>query len=210
MHEALNHAKLAMLFRKEFELCNVKKGETIVLLSDLGARRDYVSAAFARGRGSRRRRLRDVRQCHAGSGLRAQGRMHSTLWRVRDQLAENGLAENVFALITSQIERSGFVLKRGTLIDASLVRSAVIRLRAARTRCAGCGWSASEKLVKSSLDPVPVGPCKDSASLGYEGSIAMDRGARSIRRALFPPNVNESGPPTDSSARRNGRLRRSL
>jgi 2,5-dihydroxypyridine 5,6-dioxygenase len=47
MHEALNHAKLAMLFRKEFELCSVRKGETIVLLSDLGARRDYVSAAFA-------------------------------------------------------------------------------------------------------------------------------------------------------------------
>ena len=47
MHEALNHAKLAMLFRKEFELCNVKQGETIVLLSDLGARRDYVAAAFA-------------------------------------------------------------------------------------------------------------------------------------------------------------------
>ena len=32
MHETLNHAKLAMLFRKEFELCNVQKGETIVLL----------------------------------------------------------------------------------------------------------------------------------------------------------------------------------
>src|SRR3979411_3027654 len=47
MHEALNHARLAMLFRKEFELCDVKKSETIVLLSDLGARRDYVSAAFA-------------------------------------------------------------------------------------------------------------------------------------------------------------------
>ena len=47
MHEALNHAKLAMLFRREFELCNVRKGETIVLLSDLGARRDYISAAFA-------------------------------------------------------------------------------------------------------------------------------------------------------------------
>src|SRR5262249_33085164 len=31
----------------EFELCNVRKGETIVLLSDLGARRDYVAAAFA-------------------------------------------------------------------------------------------------------------------------------------------------------------------
>ena len=47
MHEALNQAKLAMLFRREFELCNVRKGETLVLLSDLGARRDYVAAAFA-------------------------------------------------------------------------------------------------------------------------------------------------------------------
>src|SRR5256885_15724295 len=47
MHETLNHARLAMLFRKEFELCDVKKSETIVLLSDLGARRDYVEAAFA-------------------------------------------------------------------------------------------------------------------------------------------------------------------
>ncbi len=28
MHETLNQAKLAMLFRKEFELCNVQKGET--------------------------------------------------------------------------------------------------------------------------------------------------------------------------------------
>src|SRR3954451_15364875 len=49
MREAINHAKLAMMFRKEFALCNVQKGETIVLLSDLGARRDYVSAAFAAG-----------------------------------------------------------------------------------------------------------------------------------------------------------------
>src|SRR4029078_13541598 len=47
MQEAINHAKLAMLFRREFELCNGQKGETIVLLSDLGARLDYVAAAFA-------------------------------------------------------------------------------------------------------------------------------------------------------------------
>ncbi|HYM99207.1 MAG TPA: hypothetical protein VET25_05655, partial [Aestuariivirgaceae bacterium] len=47
MQESINHAKLALLFRKEFKLCNVKRGETIVLLSDLGARRDYVAAAFA-------------------------------------------------------------------------------------------------------------------------------------------------------------------
>jgi transposase len=38
---------------------------------------------------------------------------HSTLWRFREQLAKSGLAERAFALITTQIEKSGFVVKRG-------------------------------------------------------------------------------------------------
>ena len=45
--QSLNPHKLAHLFRKEFELCNVKPGETIALLSDFSARRDYVGASFA-------------------------------------------------------------------------------------------------------------------------------------------------------------------
>lgn len=45
--QSLNPHKLAHLFRKEFELCNVKPGETIALLSDYAARREYVGASFA-------------------------------------------------------------------------------------------------------------------------------------------------------------------
>jgi len=45
--QEVNPAKLAMLFRKQFELCQVKKGETIAVVSDLGTRREYVAAAFA-------------------------------------------------------------------------------------------------------------------------------------------------------------------
>lgn len=45
--QLINPAKLAMLFRKEFELCGVRPGETIALLTDLAARREYVAAAFA-------------------------------------------------------------------------------------------------------------------------------------------------------------------
>tara|TARA_R110000868_G_scaffold1253_13_gene9786 strand:+ start:1689 stop:2753 length:1065 start_codon:yes stop_codon:yes gene_type:complete len=45
--QEMNPAKLAALFRKEFELCNVQEGETIALLSDLTSRREYVQAAFA-------------------------------------------------------------------------------------------------------------------------------------------------------------------
>ncbi len=45
--QSLNPHKLAHLFHKEFELCNVKRGETIAILSDFASRREYVGAAFA-------------------------------------------------------------------------------------------------------------------------------------------------------------------
>lgn len=60
MHEAINRARLAMQFRREFELCNVQRGETIALLS-------VAPGATMSRRPLRRRRisaprLRDVRQ----------------------------------------------------------------------------------------------------------------------------------------------------
>jgi 2,5-dihydroxypyridine 5,6-dioxygenase len=45
--QEVNPAKLAMLYRKEFELSNVRPEETVVLLSDLSTRREYVQASFA-------------------------------------------------------------------------------------------------------------------------------------------------------------------
>ena len=47
MTQELNPAKLAQLFRKQFQLCKVEKGETIVAVSDLGTRREFLQAAFA-------------------------------------------------------------------------------------------------------------------------------------------------------------------
>ncbi len=45
--QEINPAKLAMLFRKEFQMCNVNQGETIAVLSDIATRRDFVMASFA-------------------------------------------------------------------------------------------------------------------------------------------------------------------
>ncbi|MGE0797943.1 MAG: hypothetical protein AB7G13_18375 [Lautropia sp.] len=45
--QELNPAKLPLLFRKEFKLCNVKPGETICLVTDLKTRPEYVQSAFA-------------------------------------------------------------------------------------------------------------------------------------------------------------------
>jgi len=43
----LNPAKLARLFRKQFEMSRVSAGQTIAVLCDLGTRTEYIQAAFA-------------------------------------------------------------------------------------------------------------------------------------------------------------------
>jgi 2,5-dihydroxypyridine 5,6-dioxygenase len=45
--QEINPAKLVQLYRRELELCRVKKGETIAVVSDLATRREYIQAAFA-------------------------------------------------------------------------------------------------------------------------------------------------------------------
>jgi len=122
---------------------------------------------------------------------------HSTLWRFREQLAKSGLAERAFALITSQIERSGFVLKRGTLIDASLVRSAVNPPAPPATPLPpDADGRPGSKLVRSLLDPDAAWAKKEGRYFfGYKAHVAMDQGSRIVRRAIFTPgNVNETVP----------------
>lgn len=43
----LNLSRLPFLFKREFELCNVQSGETIVLVSDLKVRPEFIASAFA-------------------------------------------------------------------------------------------------------------------------------------------------------------------
>jgi transposase, IS5 family len=122
---------------------------------------------------------------------------HSTIWRFREQLAKNGLAERAFELITAQIERSGFVLKRGTLIDASLIRSAVNPPEPPTTPPpADADGRPASKLVKSPLDPDAGWTKKENRRFfGYKAHVAMDQGSRIIRRVMLTPaNVNESAP----------------
>jgi len=45
--QAVNLGGLTSLFRKEFELCRVKRGETVVLLSDQNTLPEYIAASFA-------------------------------------------------------------------------------------------------------------------------------------------------------------------
>lgn len=120
---------------------------------------------------------------------------HTTLWRFREQLAERGLAERAFALITAQIETSGFVLRQGTLIDASLVRSAVNPPEPpSEALPPDPDGRPASKLVKSPIDPDAAWTRKDGRYFfGYKMHVAMDQGSRIIRRLAFTPaNINDS------------------
>src|SRR5262249_8703959 len=44
---AMSPAEYPELFRKQFELCNVRKGESVILLSNHNTDRELIEAAFA-------------------------------------------------------------------------------------------------------------------------------------------------------------------
>ncbi len=124
---------------------------------------------------------------------------HATLWRFRERLAKSGLAERAFALITAQIERSGFVLKRGTLIDATLIAAAVNAPPPPADPQPDADGRPASKLVRNPDDPDAAWTKKEGRYVfGYKAHVAMDHGSRIIRRATFTPaNVNDTVPADD-------------
>jgi len=121
---------------------------------------------------------------------------HTTLWRFREALAGK-LSERLFEEIGRQIEGSGFVVKQGTLIDASLVPAAVnAPKRPEGPMPPDASGRPGSKLVRSALDPDAAWTRKERKYLfGYKLHAAMDQCSRIIRRVLTTPaNVNESEP----------------
>lgn len=120
---------------------------------------------------------------------------HTTIWRFRERLAESGLAEAAFNCITSQIEQAGLVLKKGTLIDASLVPAAVNKPAPPEEDLPpDADGRPGSKLVRSPLDPDAAWTKKDGRRhFGYKAHVALDTGSRIVRRAMLTPaNVNET------------------
>jgi IS5 family transposase len=120
---------------------------------------------------------------------------HSTLWRFRERLGKSGLAAQAFDCVTAQIEKAGLILKKGTLIDASLVPAAVNKPEppAGELPPDSDGRPAS-KLVRSALDPDAAWTKKNGRRyFGYKAHVALDMESRIVRRLAFTPaNVNDT------------------
>lgn len=124
----------------------------------------------------------------AGFSLGDRTPDHATLWRFREELAEDGLIERVFGEINRQLEEKGLILKRGTLIDASLV--------AARARPPGKPKQGAAEPARPSTDPDARWGRKGRKSVfGYKVHIGVDQDHTLIRRmVLTEASVTDTGP----------------
>ena len=118
---------------------------------------------------------------------------HSTLSRYRSKLVERGLSAQVFAEVNRQLERRGLMVKRGTLIDASLVEASIKPPRDAEST-PGQG---------SALDPDADWTRRKGGGgshFGYKAHVAVDESSGLIRKALLTSaKVNDSEVADNSS-----------
>jgi IS5 family transposase len=111
---------------------------------------------------------------------------HTTLCRFRNRLVEAGLLEKLFAEFNHQLETKGLILKRGTLIDATLIESASARPRKDEDDDeGGHGGDPDARFVKREG--------KAGSVYGYKAHVATDQDSQLIRKAeMTAANVNDT------------------
>jgi IS5 family transposase len=110
---------------------------------------------------------------------------HTVLNRFRNQLVEQGLLEKLFDELDRQLENAGLILKRGTMLDATLIQAV----------------SAPPKQDRPSNDPdarFAKRQGKSGSTFGYKAHMGVDEGSGLIRAVLTTPaNVNDTTPADD-------------
>jgi len=107
---------------------------------------------------------------------------HTVLNRFRNRLVEEGLLQKLFDELDRQLEKAGMILKRGTMLDASLIETV----------------SAPPKGERPSRDPdarFAKRQGKSGSTFGYKAHVGVDEGSGLIRSLITTPaNVNDTIP----------------
>src|SRR5215469_190091 len=110
---------------------------------------------------------------------------HTVLNRFRNKLIEEGLLEKLFAELDRQMEKAGVILKRGTMLDATLIEAV----------------STPPKDNRPSNDPdarFTKREGKSGSTFGYKAHVGVDEGSGLIRSVITTPaNVNDTVPADD-------------
>ena len=107
---------------------------------------------------------------------------HTVLNRFHNELLARGLVEKLFAELDRQLEKAGVILKRGTMLDATLIEAS----------------SAPGSPERPSRDPdAAFGGArkKGGFTFGYKAHVGVDEGSGLIRSVITTPaNVNDTVP----------------
>jgi IS5 family transposase len=110
---------------------------------------------------------------------------HTVLSRFRNLLIEAELLEKLFCELDRQLEKAGVMLKRGTMLDATLIEAV----------------SAPPSGERPSQDPdARFGGAKSKGgfTFGYKAHVGVDEGSGLIRSLITTPaNVNDTVPADD-------------
>jgi IS5 family transposase len=105
----------------------------------------------------------------------------STIWRFRERLIKANILDNLFNLIVEMLDEKGFVLRKGTLVDATIVN-------------ASRKYNNKKKTPNAQQDTDANTTAKGNKSYyGYKGHVGVDYQSGIIRKAQFTPaNVHDS------------------
>lgn len=107
---------------------------------------------------------------------------HSSLNRFRNLLIREGLLEGLFDELDSQLEAAGLMLKRGSMLDATLIETGSARPTASRP-----SPDPEARFAKRQGKP--------GAVFGYKAHVGVDEGSGLIRAVVTTPaNVNDTSP----------------
>jgi IS5 family transposase len=113
---------------------------------------------------------------------------HSTVWRFRERLIRHGLLDAIFEEILQGLDKRGLILRRGTIVDASLVKAA----RKPPTDKANNKAISPRKQSQQDHD-ARLTKRGRQYSFGYKGHIGMDAGSGIVRKAtITAANVHDS------------------
>jgi IS5 family transposase len=108
---------------------------------------------------------------------------HTTICRFRLRLIDEGLLEKLFAELDRQLEQAGVILKRGTMLDATLIETGA----AAPPGPDGPGVDPDARFARRSGKP--------GFTYGYKAHVGVDEGSGIIRAVITTPaNVNDTTP----------------
>ena len=118
-------------------------------------------------------------QRFVGIGFDEEAPDFTTIWRFRERLVKADLYDRLFELINEGLEARGVVLKRGTLVDATIVTSARRPRRKAtdeeKTARAKAQEDGDARFTKK----------RKRTYYGYKGHIGVDEGSGVIRKKAF-------------------------